>query len=984
MINLFSRASIVSALGVLTCVVSAESDDAVGETAFLSGTRQLTFEGKRAGEGYFSADGSRMIFQSERDAENPFYQIYLMDLDMGDVTRISPGIGKTTCSWIHPREEKVLFASTHGDPDARKKMKDELDFRSSGQTRRYSWDYDENYEIYEFDFLGRELRQLTHARGYDAEGSWSPGGEWIAFASNRGAYSTPLSDTDRELFEQDPAYMTDIYRMRSDGSGLERLTDVKGYDGGPFFNPDGSKICWRRFSENGATAEVYVMNADGTGQRPITRVGAMSWAPYWHSSADYLIFTTNTQGFANFELYLVDAEGKHEPVRVTYTDGFDGLPVFSPDGKSLAWTSNRTPNRTSQIFIAAWNDETAREALGLKEARPAEPTLEGAPSVTATAAAITAQDVRIHVEYLASRELQGRRTGEDGERKATAYVASIFEALGVAPAGTGGSYFQEFEFTAGVKLGAGNYLRVREGANETALETENDWRPLAYSANGTFDAAEVVFAGYGIKAPAAKGETEETTFEEYDSFVHLDVSGKWAMLLRYMPEDISPEFRQHLSAHSSLRYKAMTLRDLGAKGMLVVSGPNSAVDDQLVPMVFDGMLGGTSIAGVTISDAAAQRLLDFADKDLKTLQDELDKGDVAMGFAIPGATLSAAIDVVQEKQVGRNAIARLNAGPAPGGSAIVVGAHIDHLGVGAGSSSLMRSEDKDAIHYGADDNASGVAGLIEIAQYLADQKSQGRLDMRRDIIFGAWSGEELGRIGSDYYVNHYTTKQAFEPLRPELAAYLNMDMIGRLTKSLVLGGIGSSSIWPAEIEQRNAPIGLTITTQNDTYLPTDSTSFYLRGVPFLSAFTGVHEDYHTPRDTADKINYEGAANVAKFMALVARSLVTRADAPDYIEHEAEEQNTPRANLRAYLGSIPDYVEGDVKGVKLSGVTKGAPAEKAGLKAGDIITELAGRKIENIYDYTYAIEALKVGEEVNVVVMREGSRIETTVTPGSRE
>ena len=210
-----------------------------------------------------------------------------------------------------------------------------------------------------------------------------------------------------------------------------------------------------------------------------------------------------------------------------------------------------------------------------------------------------------------------------------------------------------------------------------------------------------------------------------------------------------------------------------------------------------------------------------------------------------------------------------------------------------------------------------------------------------------------------------------------------MDMVGRLDKSLILQGIGSSSIWRAEIERRNAPIGLPITIQEDSYLPTDASSFYMQGVPILSAFTGSHSEYHTPRDRPDTLNYEGAAKVARFMGLVTRSLAMRESPPDYIAQSAKKKGNTRARLRAYLGTIPDYAE-EVKGVKLGGATKGGPAAKAGVKAGDVIVELAGKKIENIYDYTYAIEALKIGQKIKMVVMRNGKKITLEVTPGSRE
>ena len=313
--------------------VSEPNEIKENEKHFLSRVRQLTFEGKRAGEGYFNANGKELVFQSERIVANPFFQIYLMDLTTGDTNRISPGYGKTTCAWIHPVEQKVLFSSTHDDPDAKKKQKAELDLRASGKQRRYSWDYDPFFEIYVHNRKTGLNQNITKAKGYDAEGSYSPDGKLIAFASNRRAYNGSMTAAEKKTFDIDPATMIDIYLMNADGSNVKRLTTSKGYDGGPFFSPNGKRICWRRFSENGATAEIMTMKIDGTDQKQLTRLSAMSWAPYYHPSGEYLIFTTNKHGFANFELYIVDAEGKSKPVRVTTTAGFDGLPVFSPGRK---------------------------------------------------------------------------------------------------------------------------------------------------------------------------------------------------------------------------------------------------------------------------------------------------------------------------------------------------------------------------------------------------------------------------------------------------------------------------------------------------------------------------------------------------------------------------------------------------------------------------------------------------------------------------
>jgi Tol biopolymer transport system component len=343
---------------LLPCLAHAESQD---EARFLSRTRQLTFEGKRSGEGYYAPDGKRLVFQSERDADNPFYQIYELDLTTGETRRVSPGWGKTTCAFIRPSADEILFASTHHDPQSRTLQQQELDFRASGKERRYAWDYDPEMELYVEVSLGGELRRLTNARGYDAEASYSPDGAWIVFASNRAAYAESLDAADAKLLEVDPAYFIDLYRMRADGSDVQRLTRSPGYDGGPFYASDGASIVWRRFDEKGLTAEIWLANADGTEARAITAFGAMSWAPYVHPSGEYVVFTTSKHGFANFELYIVDFAGERQPVRVTWTDGFDGLAVPTPDGSGLTWTSNR--RGSSQLFTARWNHQAAQQAL---------------------------------------------------------------------------------------------------------------------------------------------------------------------------------------------------------------------------------------------------------------------------------------------------------------------------------------------------------------------------------------------------------------------------------------------------------------------------------------------------------------------------------------------------------------------------------------------------------------------------------------------
>ena len=341
------------------------------EERFLSRVRRLTFEGARAGEGYFSPDGRRMVFQSEREEGNPFYQIYVMDLTTGEVRRVSPGYGKTTCAFIRPGTGDILFASTHHDPRSVELAERELESRASGQERRYAWDYDPEMELYVEDAASGELERLTTARGYDAEASYSPDGETIVFASTRHAYRGELAEEERELLEVDPSYFGEIYVMPAEGGVPHRLTEVPGYDGGPFFFPDGSRIVWRRFGRDGLIADVWSMRPDGTDQRQLTDFGSMSWAPYVHPSGEYIFFSSNKHGFSNFEIFIVDVEGEKEPVRVTYTDGFDGLPVPTPDGGSLAWTSTRASEK-GQIYIGRWDHEEALVALAESPPRERE------------------------------------------------------------------------------------------------------------------------------------------------------------------------------------------------------------------------------------------------------------------------------------------------------------------------------------------------------------------------------------------------------------------------------------------------------------------------------------------------------------------------------------------------------------------------------------------------------------------------------------
>lgn len=928
------------------------------KNSLITAARQLTFVGPKSGEGYFSPDGKKMIFQSEREPENPFYQMYILDLITGDTTRVSPGHGKTTCGWIHPSMKKVLYSSTHLDPQSKQKAEQEYETRRKAVKARYSWSFDDQYDIFSSDLKGGQVRRLTKEKGYDAEGSYSPDGEWIAFASNRAGYTEKLTGEDLKLFEQDPSYMMDIYIMKSDGTQVKRLTDSKGYDGGPFFSADGTKITWRRFSPNGSTAEIFTMNVDGTNQKQVTRLKSMSWAPYFHPSGDYLIFGSSILGYSNFELFIVDTQGLRAPVRVTFDDGFDGLPVFTPDGNGLSWT-HRNEKGESQIFMAKWDDAQARRLLGLKAQDPAAGSLS--PDVRV-------EDVKKWVYYLASSEMQGRGTGTGEEKVYTAKLAQVLKSWGLVGAGPQGSFFDTFEFTSGVDLGPKNSLEF-VGSYAKKLEASKDYEPVSFSQTGEFREAPIVFAGYGIKAPASDKDAE------YNSYRGLDVKGKWVLVLADLPANIAPERRYYLSLYSRLQHKVTVAKNEGAYGLLIANGPESGLTDRFGKIKFEGALSDGTLPVLRLSTPAASSLIRYARQDLISLQMKLDKGEVLEGFTIPSTYLKAQVDLLFRKSQGVNVVAKL---PVAGArSSVMIGAHGDHLGFGQFGSSLAKGSEMGRVHLGADDNASGVAGVMEMAHYYAQLKKDKPHLLQKNLLFAVWSGEELGNLGSSHFTKN------IGPHRME--AYINMDMIGRLTDRVFVQGLGSADNWIRYAEEVGVRSAVPMIVQEDPYLPTDSLAFYLAGVPTANFFTGAHQQYHTPQDAAELINYEGVVRVLSAVRSLTDILVdTRLPMLKYVKVAGAKNKMEGRSFRVYLGTVPDYSQEGVKGVRISGASKDSPAEEAGLKEKDVIIEFGGTKIENLYDYVYTLQSVKPNKKTSIKILRDGKILDLMITPKLKE
>jgi Tol biopolymer transport system component len=956
-------------LAVVLCVASKAANEVDQEPRFITNARQLIFEGRRSGEGYFSPDGAKLIFQSEREEGNPFYQMYVLDLNTGDTTRVSPGTGKTTCGFFEPNRDRVIFASTHADPEALAKQKAELQFRASGKQRRYSWDYDDKFEICLARQDGTDLVNLTHSPGYDAEGAFSPDGKEIVFCSLRGAF--PLEKLSPELrarYQKDPSWFSDIYIMNADGSDVRRLTDAPGYDRGPFFSPDGQRIIWRHFEENGMIADIWTMKTDGSDKRRITDFKSMSWAPFYHPSGKYVIFTSNKFGFENFELFIVDVNGEREPVRVTFTAGFDGLPVFSPDGKKLCWTSGRASDGKAQLFLANWNDEVARAALVAAPKR-SQATSEAGGLLPK----ISEADLRHEVEWLADEARDGRMTGSPGAQATAHWLADYFRGADLQSFTE--NFAMPFQFNAGERvLPEKTRLEIMPGGNRSwRAKPDQDFRPLPFSESGEAN-GHVVFAGYGLVVPGDQGA-------RYDSYAGLDVKDKIVLILRYVPENVEPTRRAQLNRYAGLRYKAMLARERGAKAVLVVTGPNSPHAGELVPLTSDFTNSASGIVAASINGKTADALLSPSGKTLKELQAALDSENphAKTAFVLPKVKATLACGVEHLKKSDSNVVAYLPPSQKSSGDEyVVVGAHYDHLGHG-GSSSLDRAGEENKIHPGADDNASGVAWVMELAASLAGERAEHPEKFRRGVIFACWSGEEIGLIGSAAFCEHPPI-----PL-DKVVAYVNADMIGRMRDDkLTLQGAGSSHAWRRLIEKRNVAAGFNLALQDDPYLPTDVTSFYTKNVPVLNFFTGAHEDYHRPTDTADKLNYKDLERVTTFARDIVLDLAQSSSRPDLAKVEISSQmGGGREMLRTYLGTIPDYTT-EVKGVKLSGVRGGSPAERAGLRGGDIIVEFAGQKVTNIYDYTYALDAAKIGQPTRMVLERDGRRVTLEVTPEARK
>ena len=555
------------------------------------------------------------------------------------------------------------------------------------------------------------------------------------------------------------------------------------------------------------------------------------------------------------------------------------------------------------------------------------------------------------VRYLASDALEGRRTGSNGATDAARYIAKEFKRLGLKPVASSASgkgsesrYLQAFPYVAGVKLGPANELTL----GNDKLETGTDWLPLGFSSSAKAS-GKLVFAGYGITA----------TELNHNDYANGEAAGNIAIVLQGTPDGANPHGQ--FARYEGVRWKAVAAKNAGVKALVVIANEANFKDDRLTKLVYDNSAGDAGLPVIVVSRAAAERLLAVSNISLSQLDPKLSAGRVLTGSG------SLSTDIVRTEAPAYNVIGMLEGShPILKKEVIIIGAHYDHLGRGGEGSLAPRAGD---IHYGADDNASGTAGVLELARLLAKQTPR----PRRTIVFMAFGGEEEGLLGSNYYVNH--------PLVPlaNTVAMINMDMIGRMKDGkLIIGGIGTAKEWRDLMATEKT---FQLTLNEDGFGPSDHSSFYAKQIPVLFFWTGTHTDYHKPSDTFEKINYDDEVRI---LALVAR-IVNQLDATDnrLTYTTAKSDATPRTGgFRVYLGTIPSYADSD-NGLLIDGVRDDSPAAKAGLKAGDRIVKIGTRDIKNVYDYTYALGEMKAGEEYAIEVMRGTERLSLKIKPEGR-
>jgi len=549
-------------------------------------------------------------------------------------------------------------------------------------------------------------------------------------------------------------------------------------------------------------------------------------------------------------------------------------------------------------------------------------------------------------------------------------------------------YLQSFPYVAGVELGRSNDLKI----GESSLRTDEDWMPLGFSSNARVD-GQIAFVGFGITA----------TELNHDDYAGGIAKGRIAIALQGTPDGENPHGQ--FARFEGVRWKAIAARNAGAKALIVIAREANLKEDRLSTLTYDNSAGDAGLPVIVISRPAADRVLQPSNSSVSQLEQAAKAKTTNLDRVLTGE-LALTTDVVRKEVQAYNVIGVLEGSDRLlKNETIIVGAHYDHLGTGGEGSLAPRSGE---IHHGADDNASGTAGVIELARLFTSQRPK----PKRTIVFMCFSGEEEGPLGSNSYVNHPVVPLA------NTVAMINMDMIGRMKdRKLIVGGVGTAKEWremigsgnvaqsvqvtatagaappsgmPVVVSANGRPImsvdsskAFDLTLQEDGYGPSDHSSFYAKQIPVLFFWTGTHNDYHKPSDTFDKINYNDEARVLSLVARIVRDLDNADKRLTYTVAKSDAPAGRSTGFRVYLGTIPNYSDSN-DGLLLDGVRDESPAARAGLKAGDKIVKIGTRQIKNVYDYTYALGEMKAGDEYVIEVMRAGERLSLKIKPEARK
>jgi len=558
------------------------------------------------------------------------------------------------------------------------------------------------------------------------------------------------------------------------------------------------------------------------------------------------------------------------------------------------------------------------------------------------------QQMQEQMRYLASDELKGRFPGTPEDQLAADYIREAFQKAGLTPLADNG--FQYFSVVTSVEATDDNKLHL----NENEATFKKDFSLYAFSSNATVE-AEVVYAGFGLVL-----DLDSLQRNDYEG---LDVKGKWVLVLEGDPE---PENNDSpYIPFATIRNKALNAKDRGAAGLLVVGGAQNDPKDDITPLLFERSIVSAGIPVIDLSRSWSDQYLLDNELSIDSLESLAIKGAHDL-YTLSEKLLSATTMLQRQEVKTQNIIFKLEGADSElKNEVVVVGAHYDHLGMG-GQGSGSRVPDTIAPHYGADDNASGTIGVIQLAEKMASLKEK----PKRSIVFAAFGAEELGLLGSAYLAKN----MPFEA--DAVQAMLNFDMIGRLNedKAVVIGGTGTAAESEAMLDQLKSEHALKLSYSPEGFGASDHASFYAQDIPVFFISTGAHSDYHTPADTWDKINYEGMSEVIDFSEDLLLEMLNRDERLSFQEAGPKQRTTGRRGFKVTLGIMPDFTSSSTDGLGVGGVTKGGPADRAGMLKGDKIVGINGMPVGTIYDYMNRLKQLKAGERANVDVMRNGEKV----------